>query len=237
MNALKKTKLVAHRGLSSLYYQNTLEAFEKAAESNYFDCIETDIWQTADGFWVCCHDRDPFEDSSLLIDNITLDEALVAPLSKKKARKAKAEDDMFICTFYDYLNVCSKYNLKAVIEIKPSVAKDQIPNLLHLIDAKLLKDGYVIISFKQENIDNILSLDATINAQMLTSNYVQAKAYLNEGYNIGVMRTIATLNLIKRTQAKGKEINVWTVNSARRGRALIAQGVDYLTTDYILELD
>lgn len=234
---MEKTKLVAHRGLSSLYYQNTLEAFEKAAESNYFDCIETDIWQTVDGYWVCCHDRDPFEDSKLLIDNITLDEALAAPLSKGKARRAKVEKDMFICTFYDYLNVCSKWNLKAVIEIKSLVPKDQIPNLLHLIDAKLLKDGYVIISFKQENIDNILSLDDCVNAQMLTSNYTQAKAYLNGGYNIGVMRTIATANLIKRTQAKGKEINVWTVNSSKRARSLIEQGIDYLTTDCILELD
>jgi len=233
---MKTTKIIAHRGLSSIYYQNTLTAFEKAAESKTFDGIETDIWQTADGVWVCSHDRDPFADSTLLVDCIPFSQAVSTPLNRNKSRKAKVENDVFICSFEEYLNVCKDWELTAVIELKSQVPKEQLTDLLSLIDGKLSLEKYVIISFYKENADNILEQNPDVNAQILTSNYILAKRYLNAGYNIGVNNRITTSNLIKRAQVKGREINVWTVNSSKRAKALINAGVNYLTTDNKLEL-
>ena len=46
----RKTRnlLIAHRGYSSLYVENSLKAFEAAGKSN-FDAIECDIQVTKDG--------------------------------------------------------------------------------------------------------------------------------------------------------------------------------------------
>ena len=233
---MEKTKLIAHRGLSALYYQNTLQAFEEAAKSGVFQAIETDIWLTTDGVWVCSHDRDPFSDPTLLVDCVTYEQASSTPLNANKSRGAKMEGDVFICTFEDYLNVCAQYGLTAIIELKSALTKEQAMDMLEITKAKLPPENFVIISFIKENIDIILSLDKDVNTMVLTSHYFQAKSLLSAGYNIAVHNWIATPNLIQRTKQKGKKINVWTVNTARRANSLIKAGVDYLTTDCILPL-
>ena len=50
-------KVFAHRGLSSLYPENTLIAFEKALEYQ-IDGIETDVQLTKDNQMVIFHDED-----------------------------------------------------------------------------------------------------------------------------------------------------------------------------------
>ena len=54
MHTDKAPLLVAHRGLSGLYPQNTLPAFEAAKEYGYFG-YELDIHTTKDGEWVVIH--------------------------------------------------------------------------------------------------------------------------------------------------------------------------------------
>ncbi|MEQ8195305.1 MAG: glycerophosphodiester phosphodiesterase family protein [Rhodospirillales bacterium] len=49
--------IVAHRGYSSRYPENTALAFEKAIEAGA-DYIETDLRLSRDGVVVCCHDPD-----------------------------------------------------------------------------------------------------------------------------------------------------------------------------------
>ena len=50
-----QTKLIAHRGVSGLECENTAAAFVAAGNRSYFG-IETDIWRTADGQFLCNHD-------------------------------------------------------------------------------------------------------------------------------------------------------------------------------------
>ena len=53
-----QTKLIAHRGVSGLECENTAAAFVAAGNRSYFG-IETDIWRTADGQFLCNHDDRP----------------------------------------------------------------------------------------------------------------------------------------------------------------------------------
>jgi glycerophosphoryl diester phosphodiesterase len=48
--------MIAHRGLSSLYPDNSVAAFEAAGQSDFFWGIETDVWYIG-GEWVLSHDR------------------------------------------------------------------------------------------------------------------------------------------------------------------------------------
>ena len=45
--------IVAHRGLSGLERENTASAFVAAGNRSYYG-IETDIWRTSDGHFLCC---------------------------------------------------------------------------------------------------------------------------------------------------------------------------------------
>ena len=50
-------KIVAHRGYSARFPENSLLAFERAAEAGA-DWVETDLRRSADGVLVCWHDPD-----------------------------------------------------------------------------------------------------------------------------------------------------------------------------------
>jgi glycerophosphoryl diester phosphodiesterase len=49
--------LIAHRGWSEDYPENTMEAFRAAVEAGC-DAVEVDVRVTADGELICCHDED-----------------------------------------------------------------------------------------------------------------------------------------------------------------------------------
>jgi len=48
--------LIAHRGAARHAPENTLAAFRRAIEDGA-DALETDLWRTRDGAWVCHHDE------------------------------------------------------------------------------------------------------------------------------------------------------------------------------------
>ena len=52
---LTDVHFTAHRGLSSVAPENTLEAFREAAKYNYY-ALECDVHYTTDGKWVIIHD-------------------------------------------------------------------------------------------------------------------------------------------------------------------------------------
>ena len=67
--------VLAHRGFRGAYPENTLLAFQKAAEL-HVDGLETDIHSTRDGVLVVCHDEtvDRTTNGSGLIKEMTWDE-------------------------------------------------------------------------------------------------------------------------------------------------------------------
>lgn len=50
-------KIIAHRGFSSRYPENSFESFDAAIAAGA-DCVETDVRMTCDGVLVCSHDPD-----------------------------------------------------------------------------------------------------------------------------------------------------------------------------------
>lgn len=63
------TKIVAHRGVSGLETENTAAAYIAAGNRSYWG-IETDIYRTSDGHFICSHDKSAFtpEEIAELID-------------------------------------------------------------------------------------------------------------------------------------------------------------------------
>ena len=56
---IAEIKLTAHRGFSGIAPENTLVAFEKAAEYGFY-ATECDVHLTKDGVWVIYHDDNIF---------------------------------------------------------------------------------------------------------------------------------------------------------------------------------
>lgn len=226
------SKFIAHRGLSSLYYQNSEDAFLAAGKSNFFYGIETDVWLTSDGHWVCCHDAAPFENRDVKIAAITLEEALKLPMNPKKWGNARQRGVSYICTTKRYLEINKKYGKVAFIELKtvPSIA--DLNKLVDLTEEILGLENAVFISFHARNLERLRRMDRGIKTQILTNTWVQSRYYLSRGYDVDQHLFGMNAARIHKAHQQGREVNVWTVRNLVTANRMYLSKADYITTDY-----
>ena len=211
------TRFIAHRGLSSVYYQNSEKAFRAAAASPFFYGIETDVWFTSDNEWVCCHDNNPFADESVSISEITLKEALTLPMNLNKMGSVKNATESYICPMITYLEICRDGNKVPVIELKCKPSKAKLKELVEIVDSTVGIDNAIFISFHFVNIARLRAMNRRIRLQVL---------------DIDLMFTFCSGALIRRAHKIGHEVNLWTVNSRAVARHYMRYGVDYITTNF-----
>ncbi len=226
------TRFIAHRGLSSLYYENSELSFIMAGQSAFFWGIETDIWQTADGVWVCSHDENPFEDSSIKLGNITYAEAALIPL---KSIGGEQIESVYLCTLERYLAICAEYSKVAVIELKFRADTQRLEALTAFISSRFSLDRVMFISFHSANITSLIALEGNISAQVLVSSATSAALYINSGYHIGISKNAVLDSIIASCKQRGLLINIWTVNDIQTARFYLEKEVDFVTTDYIFD--
>lgn len=95
-------KLIAHRGYSDAYTENTLTAFRHAAEQPEYYGIETDVHVTSDGYLICNHDDEVhFADGT----DMTIAENTLEKLRSKPV-KSKFGADERVALFEEYLDAC-----------------------------------------------------------------------------------------------------------------------------------
>ena len=86
------TKFVAHRGVSGLECENTAAAFLAAGNRTYYG-VETDIYRTSDGEYICHHDGSTGRicDTDLPIEASTLNELRSLTLRDTDGASDRAE--------------------------------------------------------------------------------------------------------------------------------------------------
>lgn len=226
------SKFIAHRGLSSLYYQNSEEAFLAAAKSKFFYGIETDVWLTSDEEWVCCHDGSPFENRDVKISAITLEQAQKLPMNPKKWGNARQRGLSYICTTKKYLEINKQYNKAPFIELKiiPTIA--QLNSLVELVDNIIGIKNTFFISFHARNLERLKRMNLGIRTQILTTSWIQSKYYISKGYDIDQNLLAMTAGRIHKAHTQGREVNVWTARSLATANRFFLAKADYITTDY-----
>lgn len=113
----KAPQYAAHRGLSSLYPQNTIPAFRAAADAG-FNAFEFDIHTTSDGEWVVIHND--------TVDDMTDGTGDVAGFSFEEIRQLNIDNGngvedysgLKIPTLDEALSVCDGSDIIPIIEIK-----------------------------------------------------------------------------------------------------------------------
>ncbi len=161
-------KIWAHRGCSQMYPENTLLAFEKAAQIKGLTGIELDIQLTKDGYLVVCHDErvDRTTDGIGEVRGFTL-----AELKKLKidAGNGRREQIPTIEEVFDLLWGRLRENLKLNIELKNSVVsydgmEEAIVDLVH---KRGLEDCVVYSSFYALSLEKLRKLDASAELGIL----------------------------------------------------------------------
>jgi len=149
-------QFIGHQGS---YYgaPNSEEAFLYAAETLQYQALETDVKQTKDGVFVCCHD-DTF--GGLTIANTNWADLKDVVISSSRTAGYPSQYGEMpgtgkytakICTLERYLEICKEYGIKAVVELKgsPGISNsDQsgMPALMELIEQEDMLDQTIFLA-------------------------------------------------------------------------------------------
>lgn len=223
--------LIAHRGYSQVTQENTMAAFKAAAKAG-FEAIETDIHLTKDRVFVIHHDEDlaRIYRKDLVISKTSYFKLFWATIFFGYSKR--------LCTLKDYLKLCRKHEITAVIELKVPFNKNEIEKLLHFVRKDLKK--IIFISFYPENLSLLRQCNYTGPMQILSFQPIDQSLFdlaLELKADIDIYHGLATQAIVEKSHGLGITVNVWTVDDKEKAIILIDHGVDMITTDGILTTD
>lgn len=231
-NADTGTKFIAHRGYSAKYFENTYEAFEAACKDSYFQGVETDVWRTKDGVYVCCHNENPFADKFVKVTEKTYDEIKDLPLDLTTAKpKTDVTLQYRICTLSDYLYLCNRYHKTAVVEIKQSLNKEETTALCDFLLDKINYRYLQICSFDREVVRYAFDYKNYFDVKVFSSKKTKANFNSVLGYNVSLSYKSVTKSFVEKCHKRGAYVDVYTVDDTEEIKKLVEYGVDYITTN------
>lgn len=227
-------KMVAHRGVSGLERENTCAAFVAAGVKTYYG-IECDVHVTKDGKFVICHDDNAKRVTGvdLPIEGSNLDEILALPILDTDGVTYRS--DLRFCVLSDYIKICKKYGKRAVLELKNRIEKHHIKGIVDEIKGLDYLDGTTFITFDKRNVVDLRAIEGDAAIQFLSweiSDEVLEFAK-EQGTGVDVGYKSVTKEMVDKAHALGMEVNVWTVNTPEDAAAVIAAGVDMITTNIL----
>lgn len=226
------TRFIAHRGFSSKYMENTVYAFNAASVESYFSGIETDIWRTKDGIFVCSHNQNPFADKSIKIYEKNYSEIANLPLDMSSIEyDIDLTKDYTICTLREYLSVCLVSNKIALIEIKQDLDATQTEELLYFLKGKISYNNVFLGSFNKSVLERIYIKAPYYKLLLFTSKDYNAYLYAELGYNIGVSQTSLKENAVKKAHKKNNYVFVYTVEELSILNKYQKMQVDFVICD------
>lgn len=237
---MNKTLLIAHRGYSMFEKENTLVAFSAAGAIDSFYGIETDVHVTTDNHFITIHD-----DTVNRVTNNTVD-LNVERNTFKTIRNIKladidgslSRDDLIIPEMIEYFKVCKKYNKVAVCELKQVFTKEQIQEILDIVDSVGMLDNTIFISFILEDLILLREISKTQKAQWLLGEFKEEHLETLLKYNLDLDAHYNSINQekIDLCHFHNIKVNIWTVNDQDIANKYAAMGVDFITTNWVKEI-
>lgn len=227
--------LVAHRGMRSVAPENTTASFAEAGKHGYWGA-ECDVYRTKDGVWIISHDSHTYRmmDKSAFIEKKTYEELM--DMNVDSGVNIDKYEDLKICSLEEYLDICKKYNMAPVIELKGKNNTEYYSEIVEL--ANQFEVNPVYISFHIENLQTMRRLTQCkmyYLVQKISEDDIQdAKSIENCGIDFnGNKDKNFKSDIIKKCQDAGLELGAWTINEEDALQKLEQYGITLITTDCI----
>lgn len=243
-------RVVAHRGDSKHFPENTLPAFLSAVKMG-IDIVETDVHITKDGVIVIWHDNtlDRNTDGSGTIEEHTFDELQkfdaaytfskndgeTFPFRGQGIKICKLEEVLIKCPFQRF-NIDLKTKQSGIVEEFVRIVRDHKAEgriccaSFHLSNLKLIRRIAPDILTSITTVE-VLSLLLRQKTHILPKNIGRGRKVI---FQVPVGQyglTVITPSFIKMMHDRGAVIMVWTINEENEMRRLFKLGVDAVMTD------
>lgn len=232
----QNVELVAHRGFRAVAPENTAPAFEEAGKAGFYGA-ECDVYRTADGVWVIHHDPITYRMTGgfNMIEDKTYDELMSETVDN--GSNIENYDSLKMCTFKEYLEICSQYSMTPVIELKSANNTEYYSELLDIL-AEFPDLKPVFISFHYEDLTAMRKLtDAPCwyLVQEITDEDIKMALALGGdcGIDFNYAKEENMDEVIQKCIDAGLTVGAWTVNEPEAVDRLASLGVEYITTDNI----
>ena len=234
MNQLCKEKIIAHRGLSGSYPENTLIAFE-AAKNAGVDWIETDISMLKDEELIIFHDETLGRTVSgkKNISDCVWAELVNADAGIWKDKRYTGEK---LLSLFDALSWAEKNDVTLILEMKCYGARQgRLAEVVANFLTPWQKHQLIISSFDIEFLYQFGRIAPEMRLASIHKDMPEDVECLTRTLGLEAMHLESDLVLSKGSvqefHNQGLEVRAWTVNDLQTASALIAIGVDMVMTD------
>ena len=223
---------IAHRGLSLVKVENTIESFTYSSKKNYFG-LECDLHSTKDNFILISHDNSlkrVFD-----VDKNITDETFESIRSLKLIKDGKCYQ---IPTLSEYIDIAKQTGKEIIVELKETLSKDNIDSILETIKGKEYISKTTFISFYPGYLTYVREQEKHVRLLMLLEFFDRGTLEMCIQYNIGIDINYKLLNknIVNLYHKYNLIVNCYTVDDKDIALKLIEMGVDYITTDCLEKL-
>ncbi len=248
-------QFIGHQGS---YYgvPNSEAAFLYAAKILQYQALETDVKQTKDGVFVCCHD-DTFGGLNIAstnwadLKNIVVDSSRTAGYpSQYGEMPGNGKYTSKICTLERYLEICKEYGIIAVIELKgsPGISnsdQSRMPELMALIEKVgmldqtiFLASAYNCLIWVKQNGYDYIPCQYLVDSFASETVFNRCKTYgldVSGCVTYGNGQNENTAEWVARYQDAGIKVSTYTFtqySDYKDVQKWINIGVDFVTVDW-----
>lgn len=237
-----KNLVIAHRGGAKLWPEETLLAFQKAAELGV-DVLELDVHGTKDGAIVCMHDEDVDRttDGTGKIKDKTLAELLALDAGAKFTTDEGATfpwrgKGLKVPTLGEILAAFPDKPFSVEIkQARPSI----VDAVVAAIDAAGAADRVVVASFDDDTIAAVRKARPGIATSFAGGEIVKFSllsedaldGYVPPSKLLQVPIGLATEEKVRLARKLGVKMHIWTIDDREDMERLWALGVDGIMTD------
>ncbi|NLX04775.1 MAG: hypothetical protein GXY33_06500 [Phycisphaerae bacterium] len=225
-------KILAHRGVSGLYPENSRIAMEKSVELAV-DGIETDLRITSDGQIVLMHDAalDRTTDGTGAVIDHTLDQLRQRRLKGPAAAGADCYPDQTVMTLDELFDLLKSTSLHLRLEVK-EIGFESL--LVDRIKQAGLVERTMVSSFIPTVPLAVKTVDRTIRTALLTSRFDPAvfEQILPhvDGVDLGVNDAL-TADVVRRVRDHGLAVSFWTIDRVEDFRRALQFEPDYIMSN------
>ena len=234
-------KIIAHRGLSGFYPENTMLAFKKCLNLNIYG-IELDVQKTKDNQLVVIHDEkvDRTFNGTGYIKDMTLNELQSL---NSNFRDYENNKDCKIPTLKEVLTLFKPTDFIINIELKNNKIKykNLEEDVINLVKELKMERRVIISSFRMKSLNKVKALCPKITRSYLISekfykhrlkNMIFYKAIKNKSTYLSPNYIIADKKFINKCHRRDIKILCYTVNTIEEYEKLLKLKVDGVFTDF-----